>query len=177
MLIEAYTLDVFTPACDPGAEQYAAKAYLAADIAAVLPYLNATLPGAVYYPAAQALTWKHAGHGVAFHPHEVAASSLEDKQAAMREVEALIELVNQTWERRAEITPDRESHRRPAPMAVYQQLPHTNCKACGEPTCYTFALKLTAGQRPPADCPALFEPGRETALAALRALLPPGWVG
>ena len=58
MLIEQYELDVFTPPCEPGAERYAAKALLAVDISEVLTYLNATLRGAVYHQAAQALTWK-----------------------------------------------------------------------------------------------------------------------
>jgi ArsR family metal-binding transcriptional regulator len=73
---------MYTPDCDPGAERYAAVARLAADISAVLPYLNATLPGALYFHAAQALTWKKAGHAVAFHAHEVATSNVEDREAA-----------------------------------------------------------------------------------------------
>jgi len=47
MLIENYELEVFTPPCDPGAERYAAKAHLTADISEILPYLNATLCSAV----------------------------------------------------------------------------------------------------------------------------------
>ncbi len=62
MLIRTYKLDVFTPPCEPGAERFAAIARLEDDISEVLPYLNATLRGAVYHPAAKALTWKKAGH-------------------------------------------------------------------------------------------------------------------
>lgn len=39
MLIETYDVDVFTPPCDPGAERFAAKALLLADISEVQPYL------------------------------------------------------------------------------------------------------------------------------------------
>jgi ArsR family metal-binding transcriptional regulator len=42
-------------------------------------------------------------------------------------------------------------------MAIYKLLPHTNCKQCGEPTCYTFALKLAASQRRLDDCSHLAE--------------------
>ena len=35
---------------------------------------------------------------------------------------------------------------------------YTPCKQCGEPTCYTFALKLIASQKKLADCPLLAEP-------------------
>lgn len=171
VLIEDYTLEVFTPECSPGATRYAAKARLVADISPVLPYLNATLRGAVYYHAAQALIWKKAGHAAAFHPHEIATSNVEDREEARREIEELIELVNRTWARRAEITPDTETRPRPTPMAVYKLLPHTNCKLCGEATCYNFALKLTAAKRPIGDCPVLQAPDWAAQLAALEELL------
>ncbi len=171
VLIEDFKLEVFTPDCDPGAERYSAVARLAADISAVLPYLNATLRGALYYHAAQALTWKKAGHAVAFHAHEIATSNVEDIEAARREIEGLIELVNRTWARRAEITPDTTTRQRPTPMAVYKLLPRTNCKACGEATCYNFALKLTAAKRAIGDCPALAEHEWAAQRSALEGIL------
>ena len=158
MLIEKYDLEVFTPACDPGAERYAARARLTADIAEILPYLNATLRGAVYLPTANALTWKKGGHNVAFHAYEIATSNVEDRDGAEKELKGLVDLVNRTWERRAEITPDNTTRQRPTSMAIYKLLPNTNCKQCGEPTCYTFALKLAASQKKPGDCPPLSEP-------------------
>ena len=48
MLIEHYDVEVFTPPCEPGAERFSAKALLLTDISEALPYLNATLRGAVY---------------------------------------------------------------------------------------------------------------------------------
>ncbi len=61
MLIEKYDLQILTPPCEPGAERFTAKARLLADVREVLPYLNATLRGAMYFPDAPALTWKKAG--------------------------------------------------------------------------------------------------------------------
>src|SRR3990172_2978432 len=134
MLIDRYALEVFTPPCDPGAERYSAVARLTTDISDALPYLNATLRGAVYNRAANALTWKKGGHNIAFHAYQIATSSVEDRDAAMKEIEELIALVNRIWERRAGIAPDYETHQPPPPMAGYQILPQTNCKQCGEPT-------------------------------------------
>ncbi len=171
MLIEQYDLEVFTPPCEPGAERYSAIARLMTDISDILPYLNATLRGAVYNRAAKALTWKKGGHAIAFHAYQIATSNVEDQAAAQKEIEGLIGLVNRTWERRAEITPDHETHQRPTPMAVYKLLPRTNCKQCGEPTCFTFALKLAASQKPIADCPPLSGPPYAEQLAALRAIV------
>ena len=171
MLIEKYDLEVFTPPCDPGAERFSARARLTADISEVLPYLNATLRGAVYHRTANALTWKKGGHNVAFHAYEIATSNVEDQDAAVKEIEGLIALVNRTWEHRAEITPNYEMRQRPTPMAIYKLLPQTNCKQCDEPTCYTFALKLAASQKQIADCPPLAEPQHAEKLAALEAIV------
>lgn len=171
-LIKDYVLEVFSPPCEPGAERFAAKARLNMDINEVLPYLNAILHGAVYNPAAPALTWKMDGHSHAFHPFEILISNLDDRQAAEKEIEGLIDLVNRTWERREEIDPDFETHQRPTHLAVYKLLPLTNCKACGEPTCYTFALKLIASQISLGECPVLSEAEHQKSYIDLQNMLP-----
>lgn len=171
MLIGKYDLEVFTPPCEPGAERYSALARLTTDISEILPYLNATLRGAVYHQAANTLTWKKGGHNIAFHAYEIATSNVEDRLAAIKELNGLIALVNRTWERRAEITPDYELHQRPAPMAIYKLLPQTNCRECGEPTCFSFALKLAASQRSIGDCPAILAPQYAENLQALHAIV------
>lgn len=171
MLIEKHDLDVFTPPCEPGAERFSAIARLATDIREVLPYLNATLRGAVYSAGAPALTWKKAGHNIAFHPDRIAVSNVPDRDAAIQEVEGLIKLVNRTWERRAEIEPSYEVRRRPGMMVVYKLLPRTNCKACAEASCFVFANKLVAGQVRLHDCPLLSEAQYEDQQAQLADLL------
>jgi ArsR family metal-binding transcriptional regulator len=171
MLIKDFDLEVFTPPCDPGAERYSARARLTADIAEVLPYLNATLRGALYLPEAKALTWKKGGHNVAFHSFEIATSNVEDREGAEKELKGLIDMVNRTWERRAEITPDTTTRQRPMPMAIYKLLPNTNCKGCGEPTCFSFALKLAASQKKLTDCPLLSELQYAEKLSALEAIV------
>ena len=171
MLIEKYDLEVFTPPCEPGAERYAARARLMVDIFEVLPYLNATLRGAIYHQEAKALTWKKGGHNIAFHAYEIATSNVDDREGAEKELKGLIDLVNRTWERRAEITPDHKTHQRPTPMAIFKLLPQTNCKQCGEPTCYIFAVKLSASQKKLADCPPLSEPQFADKMATLQEMV------
>jgi len=171
MLIEKYDVEVFTPPCEPGAERFSAVARLTADISEILPYLNATLRGAIYLPEANALTWKKGGHNIAFHAYQVATSNAEDRDGAEKELKGLIDLVNRTWERRAEITPDTTTRQRPTPMGIYKLLPNTNCKQCGEATCYSFALKLAAAQRKLADCPPLADPQYVDKFAALEEIV------
>jgi len=171
MLIETYDLEVFTPPCDPGAERFSAIGKLMTDISDALPYLNATLRGAVYHPQAQMLRWTKAGRHVAIRRYEIAVSNVPDREAAIKELDGIIRLINQTWERRAEITPSFEVRQRPTPMAVYKLLPQLNCKECGQLTCWTFALKLTASQKTIADCPRLLQPQYADRLAALREIV------
>jgi ArsR family metal-binding transcriptional regulator len=155
MLVEDYELEVFTPPCDPGAERYSAVAHLSQSIAEVLPYLNAVLAGASYLPSASALTWKRAGHLIAFHADRVAVSNVTDREEAVRELDRMIDLVNRTWQRRSEITPDHQASKRPSPMVVYQLLPQTNCRECGQVTCMAFAFGLIQGKQSLDKCPAL----------------------
>ena len=32
------------------------------------------------------------------------------------------------------------------PLDIYKLLPKKNCKECGDPTCLTFAMKLSGGK-------------------------------
>jgi len=167
MWVNSYELEVFTPPCEPGAERYSAVAHLSISIAEVLPYLNATLAGASYMPTANALTWKRANHLVAFHADRVAVSNVVDREEAVSELERMIDLVNRTWDRRAEITPDFQAQKRPSPMSLYQLLPKTNCRECGQATCMAFAFGLSLGKHALEECPAL----KSTQKAALEMLL------
>lgn len=173
MLIDHYDLDVFTPPREAETEKFTAIASLPVDISAVLPYLNATLPGAMYQHAAQALLWRKGAHQLTLHAQQIAVGNVDDYDAAVAAIEDLIAQINHTWEHRAEITPDFEPHQRPPLMTVYKLLPRTNCRQCGEPTCYAFAIKLIAAQQLLEACSPLREPPYASQLLALQAQLSP----
>jgi len=42
-------------------------------------------------------------------------------------------------------------------MSIYKNLPKTNCKDCGFPTCMAFAMQVAAKQKALSDCPHLSE--------------------
>ena len=42
-------------------------------------------------------------------------------------------------------------------MQIYKQLPKTNCKKCGFPTCMAFAMQVAAKQKAISDCPEISE--------------------
>ncbi len=80
----------------------------------------------------------------------------------------LVALVNDVWEKRDQIEPDLTIHERLQPLELYRLLPGTNCKACGEATCFNLALKLAAGQVELAACtPLMQEPAYEERRARL----------
>ena len=171
MLVQSYRLEVFAPPCDPGAERWSAKAALDDDIGDALPYLNAMVKSAIYNHAARALTWRMGGHTIAVRPREIAISNLLDKDAAATEMQRVVGLINRTWEQRDEITPSTEMRQRLKPMEVYKLLPATNCKECGQPTCFTFALKITAGEAELEQCVPLFTDAYREKRAQLLARL------
>ena len=53
---------------------------------------------------------------------------------------------------------------------VYKYLPRTDCKICGEQSCYTFAIRLVGGETALEKCTPLLEPKFATSLETLRAL-------
>ena len=46
-------------------------------------------------------------------------------------------------------------------MAIYKNLPKTNCKDCGFPTCLAFAMQVAAKQKALTDCPHLSDEARD----------------
>ncbi|MEN6610870.1 MAG: acetyl-CoA decarbonylase/synthase complex subunit gamma [Methanoregulaceae archaeon] len=53
-------------------------------------------------------------------------------------------------------------------LDIYKLLPKKNCKECGDPTCLTFAMKLSQGKADPALCPYLDENAKSVLGASTR---------
>jgi acetyl-CoA decarbonylase/synthase complex subunit gamma len=47
-------------------------------------------------------------------------------------------------------------------LAIFKQLPKTNCGECGVPTCLAFAMALAAGKATLSQCPYVSDAARET---------------
>jgi ArsR family metal-binding transcriptional regulator len=169
-LIECYRVDVFTPPCSPGSVRFAAIVHLETDLRDTLPYLNSAMPDARYNPSAPALNWHAGDHEIVFGSDQIAIGNLADRAEAESIARDMVDLVNRTWAERAALTPDHTAHQRAAPMQVYALLPRTNCRACGQATCFQFALQLIAGQAALADCPSLAEPAYSDQRARLMTL-------
>lgn len=155
MLISGYELELVAPPCLPGAPTWSARAVLAVDIDAVLPYLNARLERAEYDHQAKALIWKDRGRSFAFRSREIKAAPALDRVEARELIEAAIAMVNQIWKEREHIEPRRDRRPRPNLMQLFQLLPRSNCGQCGCATCMAFSAGLLEGNKQLADCPDL----------------------
>jgi ArsR family metal-binding transcriptional regulator len=152
-----YDLHLEAPGCEPGAEYWNATARFQDDISDVFPYLNAQWKDVIYSPGANQITWRFEEHAVAIKPHEITISNLPDRDAATIELEKILAEINRIWMDRENLTPLYAPRKRLVAMEIYQLLPQTNCKLCGEPTCFAFASKITVGEADVKACTPLFD--------------------
>lgn len=127
------------------------------DLAEMLPYLNAVLPGAIYNHAVPALTFLREHRIICLHPRLITGAKIDDVQDARAVLDWLRDVVNDTYGRRAEIEPSYERRERLTALAVFKLLPRTNCRRCDVPTCLAFAVELAAEKRNVMQCATIFE--------------------
>ncbi|MGD6807511.1 MAG: (Fe-S)-binding protein [Candidatus Bathyarchaeia archaeon] len=56
---------------------------------------------------------------------------------------------------------------------LYQHLPRTDCKECGEQGCFVFATKLFLGEKLPQDCIVLEAPKNSLLKKTIQEILAP----
>jgi ArsR family metal-binding transcriptional regulator len=151
-----YDLHLEAPGCEPGAEYWNATARFEEDLSDVFPYLNAELENVIYSPAAKQITWRYGDRAVALKSHEITISNLPDRDTATIEMEKIVAEINRIWMDREKITPRHTARKRLVAMEIYQLLPQTNCKECGQASCFAFAGKLTVGEADVQACTPLF---------------------
>lgn len=152
MFVDYITLD-HTRACiaEPGKIVIAGKPSRPID--AVFPLLNAVLPNVISYnPRASALVLRRKPGFITLLPDTLFITQVKDADEGLALLDALRDLLNQTWERRDEIEPRHEERRTPRPLDVYALLPQTNCRQCGEATCMSFGFALLEARRRVEEC-------------------------
>ncbi len=138
----------------------------------VLPLLNAILPNVVsYHPFNGVMTLRRRPGLITLYPDKVMITQVADVEEGLALLAAVRDLLNQTWARRDEIQPRPEGRRVPRPLDVYELLPRSNCRACGEATCMAFAFGLLESHHRPDECPALAAPAFAAQRQALAEML------
>ncbi len=156
MLLDEYQLRIVLPDCDLSAVTVNAIVTLSGDISGVIPYLHTVLKGSDYIDQSRILTVKREGHLITFRPREVAITKLEDEKEARRVMEELKQIINETYQERDTIEPDYTMPKELKSSDILKLLPGTNCKECGERTCFAFSFKLIRHEVAILKCAPLF---------------------
>lgn len=155
MYIDFETLEITCEQWHPGDDEWVAKAKVPVDLEPLIPYINAAGKRPEFYPDTPAVLWVRGDRKVALRPHEIAVSHVRDREDAAAEVRAVVDWLNELWERRGEVEPLAEPKPLPPLMSVLRLLPMNNCGDCGLPTCTAFAVRLIEGDAGTGQCPYL----------------------
>jgi len=171
MFVEYVTLDHTRPCpAEPGKIIVVGKPSRALD--AVLPLLNAILPNVISYnPRASSLVLRRKPGFITLTADTVYITQVEDADEGIELLRAVRDLLNQTWDARETIQPRNEERRTPRPLDVWELLPRTNCRVCGEATCMAFAFGLLEARRTLDECAPLMQPDVTESRETLRGLL------
>ncbi len=121
----------------------------------VIPYL-ATLPGVLAYnPQSLTLTFRRPAGFLTLYPEKVYITQIKDTQEGLQVLNDLVAAINATWEHRAALVALTQAKRAPHHLDIWQLLPRTNCRQCGEATCLAFAVGLIQHTHLIEDCPTL----------------------
>lgn len=155
MLLETYDLNIVNNHCIPGAMSVNCIARLDQDVGCAIPYLNAALGGRQFTREPPAVTFQTQGRLISVRSDQITVNAVKDREQAEKIVEWIRREINDVWENRKTISPSYESLGRPVVTEILKHLPKTNCRACREPTCMVFALRLADGAKAPDACPVI----------------------
>lgn len=167
MLVTRYQTRFVRPP-NPCAQYLRCYAQPDGDLSEVLPYLNTRLKGHEFCPELPSLTLKYRAKMITLTAHEIAINIVKDQAEAEEVLEWLRQEINDAWERRGEIVPSFEVAAPPRIFEIFKILPHTNCRACGQPTCMVFAVQVSQGAQGFTDCPHLDQENRRKLREYLR---------
>ncbi len=142
-------------------------AHLTGDLTDVFPYMNAEMREASYNRNAPTFTFMMGYRMISLYPRRIAVAKADEIVDGWRTLEAIRRRVNETWARRAEITPCYKMREKPPALEIFKRLPRTNCRACKEQTCLAFAVKLWSGGGELSRCKLVFGGGHSRLRPAL----------
>jgi len=128
----------------------------------ILSILYLYMPNANYSESLGIVSYKQSQRLVTlFSTGKIGMTYVKDKQEAERLVEELRNLINRAIVYHAlHGEPDPkliEDKKKLNVAAIYEKLPQSNCKECGESGCYAFAIKLMNGDTSLESCKPLSE--------------------
>ncbi|MEM0096611.1 MAG: (Fe-S)-binding protein [Candidatus Bathyarchaeia archaeon] len=126
----------------------------------VLPILYLAIPNAKYSEKLGALSYMYQQHLITiFANGRISMTYVKDRNEANQLVEEARWLINRAiiyLKTHGKPSPEIvQAKKELTPVKIYEMLPKTNCKMCGEQGCFAFAAKLLNGEKTLQDCPPL----------------------
>jgi ArsR family metal-binding transcriptional regulator len=147
----------------PGSRTRGARFRLDWDLSPLFPLINAVVPDARLYETPCYIKFQLNAHLCAFHPHEGVFSPVKDYTEARTFLDDLVAFIQNLFARKAEIVPNHRKFNPVSALDIFQLLPRSNCRACGQATCMAFAAAVSRQKSSPAECPHLGQPVEEKA--------------
>ena len=152
MFLKSIKIIETTP-CLAEKELFKVIARASVDLTEILPFLNGFLPKPNYQASSNSLVFKKGNVGFTLKDDKIAMTKLVNLTEAYELLDLVKDLINDTYERKSEITPNYNSLKKLGLLQVYNLLPKKNCQKCGEPSCMAFAAKLSKFDCEIDDCP------------------------
>lgn len=146
------------------------------DFSDLFPYLKAVLKKGFLLKNPPSYSYKKDGKCFSIYRDSIMMTKLKDEGEVWQELSELSNLIEKVMNEKETITPDFTTGKRLSVMDIYKYLPKTNCKACGEASCFAFATKLINEEKNIMECTELFrEEYRESRNKLLNILLESGF--
>lgn len=170
-MIKGYSnLNLGSRDCEPGSLGFRAEFKFNADISPLFPYINAVAKKPLYFDKPHYIKFVFNEFNCALYPDSGVLALVENKAHAIAAVEKLIEFLNDIYSKKDSIEPNYKKFKHIPALSIYKLLTKSNCKACGFPTCMSFATALSKGEVSLDKCPDLSIPEDEKVIK-LRAML------
>jgi len=144
----------------------------------ILPVLYLSIPNAKYSEKLGMTIYTHEGHLITmFSSGKIGMTYVKDREEAEQLIAEAKDLINRAFVYlKSHGKPDEklfELKKQANPMKIYEKLPKTNCKECGEQGCFAFATKLFNGEKSLQDCPPLQSTEYLTSKSYIERMLQP----
>lgn len=152
MFLESIKI-IETSPCLADTELFKAVTRASVDLTEILPYLNGILENPNYQASSNSLTFKKGIIGFTLKEDKIGMTKFANLTEAHELLDWIKDIINDTYKRKSEITPNYNSRKQLGLLQVYNFLPKKNCKKCGEQSCMAFAAKLSKFDAEIDDCP------------------------
>jgi len=157
MVLKGYRITHILP-CLADPEKIRAIVELDEEIQEAFPYVNSLLKGCIYNHPAMILTLKKDGKMITLYPRKVTVAKAVDGKDVQETMEWLKGLIQEISGKKDQINPDFSRGVELKALDIFKLLPGTSCRACDEPTCLAFAVKMLGGETTIVRCAPLFMP-------------------